>query len=180
MNIFNITQFEEDPSSWGSIVFLGVFLFIIFVLILVAIFGSRKDKQKKAKESKIQKGTEEKAKRSHIELYLVLSRLIHYVEDGSKNLKPAVGTDTIGTVNKTAKNILERIKNSDELKNVYQSKERKEEFKPILTELYNIKPTNWHKEAFFSRSLIIEKTKHIKKNKDLKDVVKKVDNYKWN
>ncbi|BDV02298.1 MAG: hypothetical protein HPAVJP_1870 [Candidatus Hepatoplasma vulgare] len=148
----------------GGIVFLCIFFGIVGFLIFLAIWGSRKDKNKRQREVVKRKKDDNLSKVKHIELYLKLYFLIEDLEKRIKFFDPLTGIYSIGDINRNFSQAILEIKNSADLKDVFLFEERKDEFKPIVDELSSIRPTKWESESIFAVNIIKAKSQFIVKD----------------
>lgn len=167
----------------SGIIFLVIFLVIVAFLVVVGVYGSKKNKREKTKLLNDQKAIETTAKKEHIQLYVVLDLLIKKIDQEMILIEQGHSTKPIGVINQWASEILDNIKNSEELKSIYKSEDRKKEFLPIISLLYQTKATKWKEEAFFSINLIESKMKAFSQSKDysiiIEETKKKYENIKF-
>lgn len=163
-----------------TIIFLSIFLVIILLLIGVAIYGSKKDKREKTLALKKVQNIEKRAYEAHIKTYLLLDSLIIFVKEQLENFKKDPNEISISKVNTIASNAMKHIQESKELRIIYESEDRKIEFKPVIDQLTLTKPSNWNKEAFFAVSLVKAKAENYKKSKENNDLIFKINQHKWN
>ncbi len=167
-------------GNWITWIILAVFFGIIIVLIIVASIGARKDKMEKLFEADKRNQSNLKADNSRIIIFSSLNKLIVDLEKELIDFKPSVGTTSIGDLNREIINKLKKMKNSDELKEIYESEDYKVEMKPIIDELTRVKPTSWSKDATFSTGLVKVKYDALSKNKDNKEIIKQGEKKEWN
>lgn len=147
----------------AGLVFLVIFFGIVIALIAIAIYGSKKDKQKRLLNVAEWKENDNLSKDRHIYLYLRLNYILENLEEDLNDFKPSVGTKTIGSINKQAYDMIKEISESEDLKNVYLINERRDEFKPIIDSFLQIQPSKWEREAFFAYNLVKNKSEAFKK-----------------
>jgi hypothetical protein len=73
-------------------------------------------------------------------IYLLLDRLINKTDSDLLNFDPVMMS--MSDLNASAITILQAINKSEELKEVYETPEKKLELSPLLKELNSVKPTN--------------------------------------
>ncbi len=147
----------------ATILFLTMFFGIIAILLIIAFYGSRKDKTKRRIEQIQRKEEEDISKVKYTEVYLELNNILDKLEDYLKDFQPSVGIKSMKQINDEISQEIESIVNSDDLREVYLVEERKMELKPILDELRKSKPSKWEIESFFAINVIKAKSNSIKK-----------------
>ncbi len=167
--ISNYSTPTTYATAWSGAIFLFIFLFIIALLIVVGIYGSRKSKKEKVQLVEKKRAIESKAKDYHIQLYVVLDLLIENIKVKVANVHNL--NISISDVNKWADDVLEKIKDSIELKEMYKSEDRKREFSMIINELSSVKANKWLEEAYFAINLIDNKVDAIYNNSEYKQLV---------
>ncbi|NOQ50049.1 MAG: hypothetical protein GQ557_00090 [Mycoplasmataceae bacterium] len=163
----------------GAIIFLVIFFIIVGTLLLVAFYGARKDKRDKTIKLTKENRIENKAVISHAKLYLKLNSLVNFIEEQTKDFDASTAPLSIGKLNALAQDELRSIQKSQELKDIFASEVRKQEFKPVIDNLIKNKPTNWSKDAFFAVSVIKNKAKFIKEEEEFSDVRNEVGEIQW-
>lgn len=159
------------------IIFMSIFAVIIIGLIVVAFIGSKRDKRDKQIALDEIRAIENKAKNNHLKIYSILNEVLVYVDDQKEKFSFNSDLISLSEVNNKSNEVIKLIINSSELKEIYKSDDRKLEFKPVIEQLKNVKPTNWRKEAYFAVSLIEAKSK-FSSNHD--ESMKKIKKYLWN
>ncbi|NQX83548.1 MAG: hypothetical protein HRS50_02455 [Mycoplasmataceae bacterium] len=171
---------SSGSSGIGTWIFLSIFFSIILILIIVAVVGSKKDKNEKLVENDKRRKLRIKSESNRIIIFVSLNETIKILEKELKLFKPSVGIRSLGDINKEASTIIKKIISSKELSEVYVSEDFKNELKPILTELNKSKPSTWNKDATFALSLIKAKTKSIIFKKENISDAKLGKTKKWN
>lgn len=159
----------------GALIFILIFVFIIVALLVIAFIGSRKDKRERIKNLAELKIIDEQAKAARIYLLLSLNYLLNFLELRTKDFDHNNSPLTIGQINNKIKTELVTIKDSEMLKQIYASKDFRLEFKPIIDQLLNSKPTNWTKEASFALSLIKNKAKFLLDDDENQQLIKEIE-----
>ncbi len=138
-----------------------MFFGIIAVLLIIAFYGSRKDKAKRRIDQLQIKEGQEASEKKYIDVYLKLNEIVNRLEEYLKDFKPSIGMKSMKQINDEISFEIEEIINSEDLKEVYFVEERKQELKPVLDELKKSKPSKWELEAFFAINLIKAKAKSL-------------------
>ncbi len=160
-------------------IFLAIFFGIIFILVIVAIVGSKKDKNEKMVEAdKVDKQTT-RSNDGRIKIFASLNKLISNLEKELENFQPSVGVKSLGDINKFYTNEIKAISHSNELKDVYKIPDYKIELEPIINELFKSKPSNWSKDAQFSINLVLVKVEAMKKLGNYEKKIIEGEKIKW-
>lgn len=156
----------------AGIVFLVIFFGIVGFLIILAVYGSRKDKAVRQRDVIKRKKEDTISSAKHKELYLKLYFLVSNLEEKIEHFDPLGGFYSIGDINKNFSKAILDIKNSNDLQDVFLFEERKSEFKPVIDELVNTKPSKWNLESNFALSLIKSKSEFLKDDPSNEELVK--------
>ena len=167
----------EHTGTW---IFLGLFFAIIVILIIVAIIGSRKDKNEKLIENDRRSKLRLAADTNRIIIFISLNKAIKKLFKEISNYEHSTATRSLGDVNREYTSMIKNLNNSTELKEVYLSEDYSIEIKPIMKELVKIKPSNWSKDATFATGLIFAKAEAIETKAENKDLIKIGKQKKWN
>ena len=151
-------------------------------------------KPKKGKEEKLSK-KEEKLKKEEAEFkakvmkaqkeqritFILLDLLLDAIQNDIDNFVPSIGSYSMSDIDKKAKDFLDKLFNSREVKVLYKDKERKLEIKPVFYELRKKKPTKWETEAYTAYNIVRGKAKAIRNMPEEAALVKQVEQiFKWN
>lgn len=163
----------------GTWIFLGIFFGIIIVLIVVAIFGARKDKNEKLIKNDEVRKLRTKAEEGRILIFASLNNNLNKLNKELKDFKPSIGLKSLGDINKEFSDLVKDIKKSDELKNVYLSEDYQTELKPVIESLSASKPSNWISDAQFAINIVNAKYNQIITNSDNAELVNEGKDKKW-
>ncbi len=177
--IIDITPASAGGSSAAGWIFLIVFFGIIVALIIVAVIGSKKDRIEKLIENDKRRKLRETATSDRVALFSALNDVALKLEAELKDFKPSVGMKSLGDINREASDLIKSIHSSKMLKGIYKSDDFKNEIKPIVDELYKVKPSNWTKEAMFSLNLIHAKYKSLASKEENKEDIKRGLTLEW-
>ncbi len=161
-------------------VFLGIFFVVVGGLLLVAFYGSRKDKKDKTKKLTSARKVDDAAVLARARIFLTLNSLILFIADVTKNFDHSTSKISIGEINAIGTKYMKELQRSEDLKSVYASEHKKDEMKPIIDNLLAVKPTSWEKDANFGYSVIKAKAHFIGKEDQFKELKKEVNKIKWN
>lgn len=179
MQILNETLKSSGSAGAGTWIFLAIFFGIIIVLILVAIIGSKKDKNEKLIENDKRRKIRTASESNRIILFISLNETIEILNKELSEFKPSIGTKSLGDINKSASDIIKKIIDSKELKEIYALEDFKNEIKPILSDLNKNKPSTWKDEAWFALTLVQEKSKAIVSSGVFLEEIKLGKEFKW-
>lgn len=174
-----VTTSGDSGGGWGVWIFLAIFFGIIGVLVIVAVIGSKKDKNEKLIENSKRKKIRVSAETNRIIIFISLNEAFKNLEKELKDFKPSIGIKSLGDINKEYGNIVKSILQSSEFKEVCYSEDYSNEMKPIIKELNSNKPSTWSKEATFALGLVNAKVKSLIKNTENKKDIAAGKKKKW-
>lgn len=160
----------------GQIIFVIIFFGIILALILIAVYGSLKDRRtKKYNELEIEK-LRYVTKEDRYIILIKLALYFNYLETYLDEYKPNEGMVSLSDVNLFGENLIEQTLKSEELNGVFKDVVRKEELKEHLISLNKQKPSNWKNSSvtFASYNILKAKAQIILDNEENKELVQKV------
>ncbi len=160
----------------GQIIFVLIFFGIIIALIVIAVYGSIKDRRtKKYNELEIEK-LRYITKEDRYTILIRLAMYFNYLETYLNEYEPNAGMVSLSDVNTFGENLIEKTLKSEELKGVFKDVIRKEELKEHLTNLSKQKPSNWKTSpiTFASYNILKAKAQIILDDAENKELVQKV------
>ncbi len=160
----------------GQIIFVVIFFGIILALILIAVYGSIKDRRtKKYNELEIEK-LRYITKEDRYTILIRLAIYFDYLETYLKEYEPNSGMVSLSDVNSFGEKLIEQILDSEELQGVFKDVIRKEELKEHLYALSKQKPSNWKNSpiTFTSYNVLKAKSQIILNDEENEELVKKV------
>ncbi len=162
----------------GMAWFLIIFFVVLLVLIGVSLYGSWKDRQKTKTEFAVHKASDKHSRKSQVDIYLLLNRVIEIVGQKKKEVLNN-STLSMNDVNDFGSYYIDTITKSDSLRAVYDQEDRKTEMQPIIEALSNTKPSKWEEEAFFATNVIRAKSKVIIDAGEFPNSVEKAAKIQW-
>lgn len=162
----------------AGLIFLIVFLVIVAALILVAVYGSRKDKRDRIINTNKLNEDQLSAHNSRIKIYILLYYLNKRIKKDLKKVNEP-GALTTSDINNYSKDIVKKIIESPDYLNIKKSEDISWELTQVLDSLQAEKPINWEKQSFFAIALVEAKSKFYIKdpsNKEIKKNITKVIN----
>ncbi len=157
-----------------EIIIVSLFFLIIFVLVILAAVGSYREKQKRKaldfEKDALYIETKSDLNRMMIKLGLYFEMLEEFLE----NHDPLKGKYSLSQINSFGASMLQEIRESEQLKNIFKDELRRQELKTYLDELGNNKPSNWSRDVYESYNIINAKA-HVYINKtDNANLVKEI------
>lgn len=151
-------------TSAGSIVIFTLFALLIIGMIVVALYGSKKERNRKQIEAMKTDDINVKASKSYKVIVFKIANTINILNYDVKNFKPSVGAKTMNQINEDARLALLDLKKSKDWEELKHSPKHFDVINPLVSKLTNTKPIQWEKNQYQALNILLAKAEALKQD----------------